>query len=87
MRESIMEQLRSEAEQVFREVFGDSRFTLREDMRVEDVPGWDSLAHLNLVIAMEKRFGIRFANAEISRMRENGQTIGDLLELISRNRA
>jgi acyl carrier protein len=77
-----LEELRNEAEQIFRDVFGDSQLVLRDDMRAEDVPGWDSLAHLNLVIAMEKRLGIRFSNAEISRLREDGQTIGTLLELI-----
>ncbi len=77
-----MEQLRNEAEQIFRDVFGDSRLELREDMRAKDVPGWDSLAHLNLVIAMEKRLGIRFSNVEISLLKEDGQTIGTLLELI-----
>ena len=77
-----MEQLRNEAEQIFRDVFGDDQLILREDMRAEDVPGWDSLAHLNLVIAIEKRLGVRFSNAEISRLKEHGQTIGTLLELI-----
>jgi acyl carrier protein len=77
-----MEQLRNEAEQIFRDVFGDSQLVLRDDMRAEEIPGWDSLAHLNLVIAMEKRLGIRFSNTEISQLKEDGQTIGTMLELV-----
>jgi acyl carrier protein len=78
----MAEQLRTEVESIFRDVFGDARFNLRDDMRAQDIPGWDSLAHLNLVIAMEKRLAIKFSNAEIARLRENGQTIGGLLELV-----
>jgi len=78
-----MEQLRDEVQQVFRGVFGDDQLVLRDEMTADDVEGWDSLAHLNLIIALEKSFGIRFATAEISRLKEDGQNIGSLLALIT----
>jgi acyl carrier protein len=43
--------------------------------------------HLNLIIALEKRFGIRFTTAEISDMKEEGQNVGGLLRLIAAKRA
>jgi acyl carrier protein len=78
-----MEKLRNDVQQVFRDVFGDDAIVLTDEMTAADVPGWDSLGHLNLIIALEKRFGIRFATAEISRLKEDGQNAGTLLALIA----
>jgi acyl carrier protein len=77
-----MEKLREETQQVFRDVFEDDQLVLTDSMTAGDVPGWDSLGHLNLVIALEKRFGLKFATAEISRLKEEGQNTGSLLILI-----
>lgn len=81
-----MNALTNEVQQVFCDVFGDDGIILTEGMTADDVPGWDSLGHLNLIIALEKRFGIKFAMAEISRLKEDGQNVGTLLELIARKR-
>jgi len=67
---------------IIRDVFGDDEVTVTETSSAEDVDGWDSLMHLNLVIALEKRFGIRFSTAEISLMKEEGQNLGTILNLI-----
>jgi acyl carrier protein len=77
-----MDKLRDDVQQVFRDVFEDDQLVLTDNLTAPDVPGWDSLGHLNLVIALEKRFGIRFASAEIARLKEEGQNAGSLLALI-----
>lgn len=77
-----MERIREEVQQVFRDVFEDDQLVLTDNMTAGDVPGWDSLGHLNLVIALEKRFRVRFATAEISSLKEEGQNTGNLLALI-----
>ena len=79
-----MESLAAELQEVFREVFGDETLSLRDEMTADDVLGWDSLMHLNLIIATEKRFGVQFATAEISSLRAEGQTVGSLLALLRR---
>lgn len=79
-----MDEARVQVEAVFREVFGDESLVLQDDMTANDVEGWDSLMHVNLIIAIEKRFGIRFATAEISRLSDEGQNIRALLELVTR---
>ncbi|MFY9560036.1 MAG: acyl carrier protein [Terriglobales bacterium] len=43
-----------------------------------EVPGWDSLSHVNVVLAVEKYFGIRFRNVEVLRLKN----IGDLQRLV-----
>jgi acyl carrier protein len=79
-----MTNMHDDMQKVFRDVFGDDRLILRDDMTANDVEGWDSLAHLNLIIAIEKRFGIKFANAEISRLKDEDQNVGTFIELVNR---
>jgi len=43
-----------------------------------DVPGWDSLNHVNVVLAVEKRFGVHFRNLEVLRLKN----VGDLQRLV-----
>ena len=62
-------------------------FVLRDDMGFDDIPGWDSLTHINLMVATEKRFKIKFATAEISRLKDEGQNVGTFLALIGKKLA
>lgn len=78
-----MSQVLEEVAGVIRTVFGDPDVVVTETTTAEDVDGWDSLMHLNLCIALEKKFGIRFSTAEISEMKEEGQNIGGLVRLIA----
>ena len=50
---------------VFREVFGDDTITLDEQTTADQIEGWDSMSHINLIIAIEIAFGIEFTNEEI----------------------
>jgi acyl carrier protein len=52
---------------------------LNDDTKATDVPGWDSLNHINVIIAVEKHFNIRFKNLEILRLKN----IGDLQNLVN----
>jgi len=81
-----MQELREQIQDVFREVFDDPALILDDKMTAEDVDGWDSLAHINLMIAIERRLGVKFATAEISRLKEDGKNVGSLLELVARKR-
>ena len=44
-----------------------------------EVPGWDSLSHVNVVSAVENHFGVRFKNVEVLRL----ANIGDLQRLLN----
>ena len=79
-----MEEIRQQVQEVFREVFEDPALLLNDRMTAEDVDGWDSLAHIDLIVAIEKRLGVRFATVEISRLKDDGANVGNLLELVSR---
>ena len=63
---------------IFRTLFNQDDLVLRDDLAAEDVPGWDSLNHVNLIIQIEQEFGIRFSNEEVTSL----QNVGQLQELI-----
>jgi acyl carrier protein len=64
---------------VFRGMFGDEALVLSSAMTAQDVEGWDSLAHVQLVIAIEERFGVRFNTGETIAV----QNVGQLVEMIA----
>ena len=51
-----------------------------EQTTAEDVEGWDSFNHINIVVAVESRFGIKFHTAEVEELRN----VGDLAALIDK---
>ena len=65
---------------IFRTVFDNDEINLRPDMTASDVDGWDSLSHVNLILAVEKGFGIRFTQRELLTFKN----VGDLLRSIER---
>jgi acyl carrier protein len=77
-----MESLREPLQEVFRDVFDDPGIVLRDDMTADDVDGWDSLMHINLIIAVERRLGVKFTIADVSGLKEPGQNVGTFLTLI-----
>jgi len=52
---------------------------LTDSTLAAEVPGWDSLNHVNVVLAVEKHFGVRFRNIEVLRM----ANVGDLQRLVN----
>ena len=63
---------------IFRQVFDDPEIILSKETTANDVDGWDSLSHVNLILAVENHFGVEFSNREITKLKN----VGDLIELI-----
>jgi len=74
------DQLRSRMTNTFRNVFGDSDLVISDGMTAEDVEQWDSLTHINLIVALEREFRVKFTTGEVS----NLKNVGDLVVLIQR---
>ena len=68
---------------VFRRIFGDETLNLTPTTTAKDVPGWDSLMHINLIVAVESEFKIHFTSREIAKL----QDVGALAELVGRKQA
>ncbi|MCB9673469.1 MAG: acyl carrier protein [Alphaproteobacteria bacterium] len=63
-------------QQVFREVFDDDELEIHDHTTAKDIPEWDSLMHVSLLVAIEGEFGIRFASAEVSGLKNVGELRG-----------
>jgi acyl carrier protein len=64
---------------IFHAVFDNDQIRLREDMTAKDVAQWDSLNHINLIIAVEQKLGIKFKTAEVARMANVGEFVSAIL--------
>jgi acyl carrier protein len=65
---------------IFRDVFDENSIALTPKTSAADIDGWDSLAHIDLVVAIEAAFGIRFTSAELETMNQ----VGDIVALIQK---
>lgn len=63
---------------VFRDVFEDDTLTVVRQTTAHDIPEWDSLMHVSLVVAVEQHFGVRFSSGDVARL----QNVGELLDLV-----
>ena len=64
--------------EIFIEVLDDDTVVLTEETSANDVDEWDSLNHIQLVVAIEKRFKIRFASQEILSWKNVGEMVGSV---------
>jgi acyl carrier protein len=63
---------------IFREVFDDDSITISRQSTANDIDAWDSLSHMNMVMAVEVKFKIRFALGELQLLKN----VGDLADMI-----
>ena len=69
-----------ELTEIFRAVFDQPNLVLRDAMTAADVENWDSLNHIDLIVAVERKFKIKFTTREIMGL----DTVGDLAELTAK---
>ena len=63
---------------IFHDVFEMPSIVLGPEMTAQDVPGWDSVSHITMVVETEQSFGVKFHTTEI----ESLKNVGDLVRLI-----
>jgi acyl carrier protein len=61
--------------EVFREMFDDDQIQIDDATTAADIDGWDSLAHITLVLTVEREFKIRLTTAEVGALKNVGQMI------------
>ncbi len=64
--------------EVFRDVFADDSLVLSREMTAMDIDGWDSLAHITLMLSVQRAFRVRLSALETSQLRN----VGALVELL-----
>jgi len=68
--------------EIFRDLFDDESIVLTPDTTAGDIAGWDSMMHVNVVLAVEMRFKIKFKTSEI----ESLHNVGHLADMIESKR-
>jgi acyl carrier protein len=61
--------------EIFQDVLDDDSIQMNDGTTAADVEGWDSLSHIQLVVAVEKAFKIKFTSLEIMSWKNVGEMI------------
>ena len=69
-----------EVQKIFRKVFDDEQLEIKDSTYSGDIEDWDSLEHINLIVAMEKRFQLKFDIQEVGEL----EYVGEMIDLIER---
>jgi acyl carrier protein len=73
-----MDSILEEVQSIFRDILDQPDLILTRDSNASTVEDWDSLAHINLVSAIEKHYKIKFALGELQELKN----VGDMIDLI-----
>lgn len=68
---------------VFRSVFDDESIELTDETTAQEVDGWDSVAHISLIFAVEEEFGIKLSAGDLKKL----DSVGDLRSAVERRAA
>ena len=68
---------------VFRRVFDDESIILLPSTTAQDIPDWDSLTHINLIIEIEEEFGLKFIVDDIANLKD----VGEMVSMVERKLA
>lgn len=72
-------QIMAEVQEIFRDVLDNEDIVLSNETTAEDIEEWDSLTHIQLIVAIEKRFKVKFTSKEIL----SWKNVGEMIDCIS----
>ena len=72
------EDIKKQVQDIFRDILDEEDLILTDITTAHDVDGWDSLSHIQLVVAMEKYFKLRFTAKEILSWNDVGELIDSI---------
>lgn len=75
-RETIFEEFTA----IFRDIFDDDSIVLTDMTTASDIEDWDSLEQINLLVAIEKKFSVKFKLSEVSHL----ANVGDMVSLVEK---
>ena len=71
-------EIKEKLQEIFRDIFDDDGIELFDEMNANDIDDWDSLAHIQLIAAIEKRFNVRFTTKEFV----STSNVGEFIDLL-----
>jgi acyl carrier protein len=73
-----MHDLLPQLQEIFRDVFDDDALVLTRESNASTIEDWDSLAHVKLITAIEKKYRIKFGLGELQELKN----VGDMINLM-----
>jgi acyl carrier protein len=70
---------------IFRDVFDDEELEVVEGTSSKDIEDWDSLEHINLILAMENKFKVKFVLDEVALLNNVGEMVDLIKQKVSEN--
>ena len=74
------EEILAQLQGIFQDVFDDDSLVIERKTCDDDIEDWDSLAQINLVVAIEKEFKVKFSLDDLITLND----VGDMVDLIAR---
>lgn len=68
---------------IFRDVLDNDEIELSRETTADDIEEWDSLAHIGLIVAIEKHFKLKFSMMDVKPLKN----VGEFIDLIQRKQA
>lgn len=75
-REEVYERLNK----VFQDVFDEEDLTVNDETTADDVEGWDSFEHINLVVAIQDEFSFKIPMGKVVTMKNVGEMVDIIME-------
>ena len=72
-------QIMAEVQEIFRDVLDNEDIELTPETMADDIEEWDSLSHIQLIVAIEKHFKVKFTSKEIL----SWKNVGEMVDCIS----
>jgi len=79
-RTEILEKLN----EIYRDTLDNEDITIEDETTADDIEEWDSLSHIQLIVAIERAFGIKFTSKEILRWNNVGEMIDSIESHLSK---
>jgi acyl carrier protein len=73
------EEIMNTVQEIFRDVFDNDEIVVTPETQAEDIDEWDSLSHVQLIVAIEKAFHVKLTSKEIL----SWDNVGEMIDALS----
>ncbi len=67
-----------EIQDIFRDIFEDENLVVTNETSALDIDDWDSITHVQLLVLIEKKFGVTFTAREIQQFKNVGEIVASI---------